>query len=94
MELKKDHARVVFASFSPRNTIMALTVLVFLVEHSNFETKEVSYQTRVAAYILNFVGSSEVKPNVKVRQRWSQRLLEAKANPKIKKFAATYDFSM
>ena len=94
MELHESYAKVNFASFSPRNSIMAMTVLIFLVEHSNFETKEIKYQLRVAAFILNFVGSAEVKPNVKIRRRWSKAMLKAKADSKVKSFAASYGFSM
>lgn len=94
MENNENFVTVSFASFSPRNTILALTVLIFALEQSNFETKSSNDQIKIAEYVLEVVSSTEIMPNVKARKKWSKRLKNCREDSQVKLFAKEYDFSL
>ena len=92
--MKKNFAEVSFISFSPRNTILAMTAYILLLENSNLETKTVEYQGQIVKHILEKVGVSEIKANVKIRRKWSKLLVKYSQEKEVKDFAKDFDFSM
>ena len=91
---KDDSIEVCFTSFSPRNIVISIAVLLFMMENTNFETKDSKRKEKIVLEIVNFVGEAEIKPNIKTRRKWSKVLKEMAENEDTKQFAKMHNFSM
>ena len=93
-ENKGDSVAVSFVSFSPRNVTISMAVLLFVLENTNLETKDFERKRQMIIGILNFVGKTEIKPNVNTKRKWTRVLSRFAELSATKDFAKMYNFSM